>query len=78
MLRGAALVAAIAISATTAPAQTAPPTDEMKAISEEAFIYGLPMVMMYSIMNEYAINKDSGQYKAPFNTIKNGLVSHSS
>lgn len=44
---------------------------EANAIAEEAFLYGLPMVMMYSIMNEYAIDKDSGQFKAPFNTIKN-------
>ena len=52
-------------------AQTAPATPDIKAISEEAIIYGLPMSMYYSIMNEYAINKDSGQFKAPFNTIAN-------
>ncbi len=71
LLRSAALVTALTVSATTASAQSAPATDEVKAISEEAFIYGLPMVMLYSIMNEYAIDKDSGQYKAPFNVIKN-------
>ena len=27
--------------------------------------------MLYGIMNEYAINADSGQFKAPFNEIKN-------
>ncbi len=27
--------------------------------------------MFYSIMNAYAIDKDSGQFKAPFNTIAN-------
>jgi hypothetical protein len=69
--RGAVLVTAIAMSATTASAQTAPSANETKAIAEEAIIYGLPMSMFYSIMNEYAINKDSGQYKAPFNTIAN-------
>ncbi len=52
-------------------AQPAPATPDIKAISEEAIIYGLPMSMYYSIMNEYAINKDSGQFKAPFNTIAN-------
>lgn len=47
----------------------APPPGEVKAIAEEAFIYGLPIVMNYAVMNELALNKDSGQYKAPFNTI---------
>ena len=45
--------------------------DEIQATSEEAFLYGLPLVMLYGIMNEYAINKDSSQFKAPFNEIKN-------
>ncbi len=44
---------------------------EAKAIAEEGFIYGLPLVMNYAIMNEYAINKDSGQFKAPFNGLFN-------
>ena len=49
----------------------APSVAEVKAIAEEGFIYGLPIVMNYAVMNEYAINKDSGQYKAPFNQIHN-------
>jgi len=44
---------------------------ETKAIAEEAFIYGLPLVMNYAVMNEFVIDKNSGQYKAPFNTIYN-------
>jgi len=42
-----------------------------KDIAEAGFIYGLPIVMNYAVMNEYAVNKDSGQFKAPFNQIKN-------
>src|SRR5580704_1230853 len=42
-----------------------------KDIAESGFIYGLPIVMNYAVMNEYAVNKDSGQFKAPFNQIKN-------
>jgi len=49
----------------------APGIAETKAIAEEAFIYGLPIVMNYAIMNEFVIDKNSGQYKAPFNTISN-------
>src|SRR6476659_2412193 len=44
---------------------------ETKAIAEEGFIYGLPIVMNYAVMYEYAVDKNSGQYKAPFNQIKN-------
>jgi hypothetical protein len=49
----------------------APGIEETKAIAEEAFIYGLPLVMNYAIMNEYAIDKNSGQFKAPFNQVHN-------
>jgi len=49
----------------------APSIVETKAIAEEAFIYGLPLVMNYAVMNEFVIDKNSGQYKAPFNTISN-------
>src|SRR6478735_5655599 len=44
---------------------------EAKAIAEEGFIYGLPIVMNYAVMHEYSVDKDSGQFKAPFNQIKN-------
>jgi hypothetical protein len=48
-----------------------PSIAETKAIAEEGFIYGLPIVMNYAVMYEYAVDKDSGQFKAPFNEIKN-------
>jgi hypothetical protein len=44
---------------------------ETRAIAEEAFIYGLPIVMNYAVMYEYAVDRDSGQFKAPFNQINN-------
>ena len=44
---------------------------EIKAIAEEGFIYGLPIVMNYAVMYEYAVDKNSGQFKAPFNQIFN-------
>jgi hypothetical protein len=49
----------------------APNIAETKAIAEEAFIYGLPIVMNYAVMYEYAVDKNSGQFKAPFNEINN-------
>lgn len=47
-----------------------PNVAETKSIAEEAFIYGLPIVMNYAVMQEFVINKNSGQYKGSFNTIK--------
>ena len=44
---------------------------ETKAIAEEGFVYGLPIVMNYAVMYEYVVDKQSGQWKAPFNTIAN-------
>jgi hypothetical protein len=44
---------------------------ELKKIAEEGFIYGLPIVMNYGVMYEYAVDKNSTQFKAPFNQINN-------
>ncbi|MEE4236759.1 MAG: DUF1254 domain-containing protein [Anderseniella sp.] len=48
-----------------------PSIAETKDIAEEGFIYGLPIVMNYAVMQEFAVDKSSGQYKAPFNTMFN-------
>jgi hypothetical protein len=50
---------------------TLPSIAETKDIAEEAFIYGLPLVMNYAVMQEFAVDKNSGQFKAGFNEIKN-------
>ena len=44
---------------------------ETKDIAEQGFIYGLPIVMNYAVMYAYCVDKNSGQYKAPFNVINN-------
>ena len=64
----AALVAMLASTAARAADVT---PAETKAIVEEAFIYGLPIVMNYAVMYEYAVDRSSGQFKAPFNQIHN-------
>src|SRR6266436_3516061 len=67
-LIAAALFGALAL--TSARAADLTPA-ETKAIAEEGFIYGLPIVMNYAVMYEYSVDKNSGQYKAPFNQINN-------
>jgi hypothetical protein len=42
-----------------------------QTIAEDAFIYGFPMVRNYAVMNDYFINKSSGQYKCSFNKLFN-------
>jgi hypothetical protein len=60
---GAALTSAVR-AADISPAET-------RAIAEEGFIYGLPIVMNYAVMYGYAVDRDSGQFKTPFNQINN-------
>ena len=43
----------------------------IQAIAEEAYIYGLPIVMNYAVMYDYAVDRQSPQFKAPFNHIRN-------
>jgi len=56
---------------TQAAGLPAPGIAEVKAIAEEGFVYGLPIVMNYAVMYDYVIDRDSGQWKAPFNAISN-------
>ena len=58
-----ALALGLALNVTTRAADLTPA--ETKAIAEEAFIYGLPIVMNYGVMYEYAVDKNSSQFKAP-------------
>jgi hypothetical protein len=58
-------------AALTSAIRAADLTPEARAIGEEGFIYGLPIVMNYAVMYEYAVDRDSGQFKAPFNQINN-------
>ena len=76
LLRSAALSALIVTTTTPrlANAQAKaewPDIREAKAIAEEGFIYGLPIVMNYAVMYEYSVDRNSGQFKAPFNQIMN-------
>jgi hypothetical protein len=48
-----------------------PSLEEVKAIAEEGFIYGLPLVMAYTACYEFWVDKTSSQYKGPFNELYN-------
>ncbi len=44
---------------------------EFEQIAEDAFIYGFPMVMNYTVFYEYFVDKSSPAYKAPINQLYN-------
>jgi hypothetical protein len=76
LLRSAALAAITTTTAQSVPVNAQPSADrpgffKAKDIAEAGFIYGLPIVMNYAVMYEYAVDRNSGQFKAPFNQIKN-------
>jgi len=43
--------------------------DEAKSIAREAYVYGFPIVMNYKTMWNYVLDKDSPEYKGPFNQL---------
>jgi len=76
LLRTAAMTTITLASTRTVPAFAQASADrpgflKAKDVAEAGFIYGLPIVMNYAVMYEYAVDRNSGQFKAPFNQIKN-------
>ena len=66
LIRASALVGVAALAQTTRPGIVG-----AAEIAEAAFIFGLPIVMNYAIMYEFAIDRAGSQFKAPFNSIYN-------
>ena len=66
---------AVAVIASLGPvparAQEKSAIEEVRAVAEEAYLYGFPMIVNYKVMYEYNIDRASGQFKAPFNQINN-------
>jgi hypothetical protein len=57
------------IEQATPAAAPGPSIAEVKAIAEEGFIYGLPIVENYAVQYAYVIDRNSGQWKAPYNEL---------
>jgi hypothetical protein len=43
--------------------------DGARVVAKDAYIYGYPLLENYRVMYAYAVYKDSGHYRAPFNTL---------
>jgi hypothetical protein len=73
-LTGVAATVPTALRPSLVRAQTSttrPGFFKAKDIAEAGFIYGLPIVMGYGVMYEFAVDRNSSQFKAPFNQIRN-------
>jgi len=67
LLRSAALAALIVTTTTPVPANAQakaewPDIREAKAIAEEGFIYGLPIVMNYAVMYEFSVDTKNTEW----------------
>ncbi len=54
-----------------AQAQVSVPATQARAIAQEAYIYGVPMLDAYRVMHAYSIAEGNPEYKGPFNTVLN-------
>jgi hypothetical protein len=65
------LLAPIIVLVAAGCAKDGPGPIDRKAIAEEGFIYGLPIVMNYAVQYSYVVDSGGPQYKAPYNTVYN-------
>jgi hypothetical protein len=66
------LYAAIGMAAVPGVLSAKPVSDkEAQQIAKEAYVYGVPMVTVYSTLYEFSVDKGNPQYKGPFNSILN-------
>ena len=43
--------------------------EQIIAVAKEAFIYGYPIVDNHNVIHQYVLDKNSNEYKAPFNQV---------
>jgi hypothetical protein len=63
---GLAVILAVIAGCGVVPDEVISP-EEAKAIAEEAYVYGFPMVMNYKTLYNYVIDTSNPEYKGPFN-----------
>ena len=60
-----------AVGAAPVSAQDSAQIAQVQAVAEEAYLYGIPMIVGYKVMYQFFIDANSGQFKAPINQINN-------
>jgi hypothetical protein len=66
-----ALLLSAALGAQSALAQDKREIAAVKAIAEEAYLYGFPMLVGYDVLYQFFIDRESKQFKAPINQLHN-------
>ena len=59
------------VSQAEATVKDKPRALQAKAIAEEAYVYGFPMIAAYKALYQFNVDTTNSQYKGPFNTIWN-------
>jgi hypothetical protein len=57
--------------AVPASAQDSTQIAQVQALAEEAYLYGIPMIVGYKVMYQFFLDPHSGQFKAPINQLNN-------
>lgn len=66
------LFASLSLLVTPAVSAEKPVSDKQaQQIAKDAYIYGVPMVTVYSTLYAFSVDKGNPQYKGPFNSILN-------
>ena len=58
----------LTVASAARAAESALPTDEVRALAREAYVFGYPLVENYRTLFFYAVDQSSPEYKGPFNT----------
>ena len=66
-----AIVIVTSIEATPSAAQDKRMLAKIRAIAEEAYLYGFPMIVGYDVLYKFFIDRNSAQFKAPINQLHN-------
>jgi len=59
------------VASSPEPAAAPASTDDTRAITRDAYIYGFPVVDNYRIQYAYFVDRNDPEYKAPWNTLYN-------
>lgn len=71
LLLGICLLTTSQTAPAVAPSAPAPTLSRLSSLSEQAYVYGYPMVDNYKVLYDFSLNPESTDYKGPMNQIHN-------
>nr|WP_083240429.1 DUF1254 domain-containing protein [Methyloceanibacter methanicus] len=67
----AAIATVLTVTAPALAAGEPDETEQFEAIVKEAYVYAFPLLVAYQVLYDYNVDRKSGAYIAPFNTLHN-------